>query len=162
MVCRDLWALHLSLLREPPPPNPYPSAEEEKLEEDEPVDDEDADPTASTLKREKSATPPPEDPFHSSDDSDADDMDNDPELDELLAENSASDSSSSDGEDEVDTRAMPPQTAKSKHTGRHKYDRPLNTLAVIVLACWNLRVPILYRDLTRQVAFSDFLPAQAN
>ncbi|KAJ7180182.1 hypothetical protein C8R43DRAFT_1084171 [Mycena crocata] len=139
VVCRDLWALHLSLLRSPPPPEPYLAAQES--------DDEatDANPTASTPEREGEGTEEPAPPS-----SDDDEPEDDPELDELLAENSASESSSSDGESEVETKSMPP-VAKSKRPGLNKYEQPVNTLAVIVLACWTLRVPILYRDLTRLI-----------
>jgi RNA polymerase I-specific transcription initiation factor RRN7 len=142
IVCRDLWALHLSLMRNPPPAEPYLAAHESDVEA--------PNPTASTPEKEAGSSP--EVLKTSSSDEESDEAENDPELDELLAENSASESS--EGEDEVDTKSMPP-AAKSKHTGgRHQYERPANTLAVIVLACWTLRVPILYRDLTRQVALA--------
>ncbi|KAJ7094679.1 hypothetical protein B0H15DRAFT_775984 [Mycena belliarum] len=148
VVCRDLWALHLSLLRNGLPTEPDLAAHES----DESPEAE--NPTASTPDG-KTESPPPgfEDPkaaASSDGETDGDDAEHDPELDELLAENSASESSS-EGEDEVDPKPMPP-AAKSKHSGRHKYEQPANTLAVIVLACWTLRIPILYRDLTRQVA----------
>ncbi|KAJ6539432.1 hypothetical protein B0H19DRAFT_1179057 [Mycena capillaripes] len=137
VVCRDLWALHLSLLREPPPAEPYLATHES--------DDEDAqDNRASTTFKWEEKTPSPdwEDPKASSSDGEADNVD------DLLAENSASESSS-DGENEDDIKSMPP-AAKSRK-GLHKYEQPVNTLAVIVLACWTLRVPILYRDLTRLI-----------
>ncbi|KAJ7129575.1 hypothetical protein C8R44DRAFT_908212 [Mycena epipterygia] len=146
VVCRDLWALHLSLLRNPPPAEPYLAAQESDEEA------QDANPTASTPERQGESPPLDfEDPKTPSSDEETDEAENDPELDELLAENSASESSSSDGEDQVDTKSMPP-AAKSKRTGRHKFEQPANTVAVIIVACWTLRVPILYRDLRRQVA----------
>ncbi|KAJ6485144.1 hypothetical protein C8R47DRAFT_549538 [Mycena vitilis] len=136
VVCRDLWALHLSLLRDPPPGEASLAAQESD-------EDIDADPSASTPKREDNNPLPDFEEAQA-----ASSGEDDPELDDLLAENSATESSS-DGEDEADIKPMPP-AAKSKH-GLHKYDQPANTLAVIVLACWTLRVPILYRDLTRLI-----------
>jgi RNA polymerase I-specific transcription initiation factor RRN7 len=155
VVCRDLWALHLSLLREPPPSEPDLAAQESDAED---RDDGDGKSSRSEFYFE--------DPkLSSSDDEDGvkaekvdpnlDEVKNeeaDSELDELLAENSASESSSSDGEDEVDeTKVMPPGK-KSKGGGLSKFEQPANTLAVIVLAFWTLRIPILYADLTRCVA----------
>ncbi|KAJ6598974.1 hypothetical protein DFH09DRAFT_1129716 [Mycena vulgaris] len=144
VVCRDLWALHLSLLPNPPPAEPYLAAHESDQEA--PA----ANPTASTQGREGESTFSDfEDLKTPSSEGETSEAENDPELDELLAENSASESSST-GEDEVDTKFMP-SAATSKHTGRHKLEQPANTLAVIILACWTLRVPVLYRDLTRLI-----------
>lgn len=128
----------MSLLRDPPPAEPYLATQES--------DEEAPHENPTPKKEEKSPSPDLEDSKASSSD---DEADNDPELDDLLAENSASESSS-DGEDKMDTKSMPP--AVKPKSGRHKYERPANTLAVIVLACWTLRIPILYRDLTRCVA----------
>ncbi|KAJ7179052.1 hypothetical protein C8R46DRAFT_622631 [Mycena filopes] len=138
VVCRDLWALNLSLLHDPPSPEPYLEAED--------VD--------SDAKDQDEQQPP------SSDDGDEEmeEAENDPDLDQLLAENSASESSSDNGDDEVNTdvdRETKPTKSGRKRAGLHKYEQPESTLAVIVLACWTLRVPILYRDLTRLIESYD-------
>ncbi|KAJ7665533.1 hypothetical protein B0H17DRAFT_1336528 [Mycena rosella] len=143
VVCRDMWALHLGLLRHPPPPEPYLGAQES---DEEPPQAE--NPTASTARESpgfedaESKTAPSSDGESETDEEPA----NDPELEELLAENSASESSS-EGEDEVDAKSVPPRRTPK----RHEHERLVNTLAVIVVACWTLRVPILYRDLTRLI-----------
>ncbi|KAJ6515804.1 hypothetical protein C8R45DRAFT_888912 [Mycena sanguinolenta] len=152
VVCRDLWALHLSLLRNPPPSEPYLASLESDTEG--PKDENDADLTASLLGNLSSGREDPKPP--SSDDDDRDEVkkeETDSELDELLAENSASDSSSSDGEDEIDAdknNFMPPRKRKARG-GLTRFEQPVNTIAVIVLACWTLRIPVLYRDLTRLI-----------
>lgn len=101
-------------------------------------------------KREEKTPSAPdlEDPKTQSSDDETDNVD------DLLAENSASESSSN-GESDDDIKFVPPVSKSRK--GLHKYERSVNTLAVIVLACWTLRVPILYRDLTRWVAQSSFV-----
>ncbi|KAJ7276485.1 hypothetical protein B0H12DRAFT_1215015 [Mycena haematopus] len=156
VVCRDLWALHLSLLRNPPPSEPYIATPESDTEK--PKDENGADASAALLgRRGKSSSPELEDPkTPSSDDDDENDVkqeETDHELDELLAENSASESSSSDSEDKIDgdkTNLMPPGKRKAKG-GLSRFEQPANTIAVIVLACWTLRIPILYRDLTQLI-----------
>ncbi|KAJ7047279.1 hypothetical protein C8F04DRAFT_1058314 [Mycena alexandri] len=150
VVCRDLWALNLSLLRDPPPPEPYLASQDA---------DADLPASASPPKREAALgfDEDPKQPPSSDDDAEdeeTEEAENDPDLDELLAENSASDSSSSD-EDDVDgndKKKKPKSMPKSKkRLGLHNYERPASTLAVIVMACWTLRIPILYRDLTRLI-----------
>ncbi|KAJ6628704.1 hypothetical protein B0H10DRAFT_1988902 [Mycena sp. CBHHK59/15] len=148
VVCRDLWALHLSLLRNPPPAEPYLFSQDLKEEEEEVGTKNDVAPTETTSDQETNS----KDLGVSSTDDETDEAENDPELDELLAENSASDSSDDGRENLGDPKSMPPNAGtKSKHTGRQKYERPVNTLGVIVLACWTLRIPVLYRDLTRLI-----------
>ncbi|KAF7352714.1 hypothetical protein MVEN_01237500 [Mycena venus] len=165
VVCRDLWALHLSLLRNPPPAEPALAAHESQ-------DEGEVDPSASTPKRERKSSFQDSDldldsnskeedpkPPSSGDEDDDDDDDvkaevaTDPELDDLLAENSASESSSSDGENKTDDdkNKFVPRTKRTKKAGLARFEQPANTLAVIVLACWTLRIPILYRDLTQLI-----------
>ncbi|KAJ7638901.1 hypothetical protein FB45DRAFT_904216 [Roridomyces roridus] len=123
VVCRDLWALHLSLLRDPPPHEPYVSAK---------------DPETGDADEAKEAQ----------EDEDENGTEPETDFDDLLAENSAS-SSSSEEEDGEGRKPLP----QPKRPGRYKRydDRPISTLVVLVLACWILRIPILYCDLTRLI-----------
>ncbi|KAF8195802.1 hypothetical protein K438DRAFT_1586954 [Mycena galopus ATCC 62051] len=158
VVCRDLWALHLSLLRNPPPSESSLGAHESDAEELK--DEDDADPAAFPFERARKSPSPdelevPKPPSSVDDDKDGvkEEEETDPELEELLAENSASESSSSDGEDEINsgkTKLIPPSKRKSQ-SRKARFEQPANTIAVIVLACWTLRIPILYRDLTRLI-----------
>ncbi|KAJ7068357.1 hypothetical protein C8F01DRAFT_1117873 [Mycena amicta] len=129
VVCRDIWTLHLSLLRYPIPDEIAEDSGEEDLDLEQPdtlppIAEE--SPVAKTL---------------SSDADTDDDPENDAEIDQLLAENSESES---DGPDDA---AIPLGEKKRRSNGRHRYELAHNTLAIIVLACWTLRIPILYRDL---------------
>lgn len=75
------------------------------------------------------------------------------ELEALMRENSDFSSSSSSDE----KRAAIPSTKKrgkaKRKQGRSSYDRPVSTLAVLVVACWMIKVPAMYRDFTWSVFF---------
>lgn len=76
----------------------------------------------------------------------------DSELEALLRENS--DFSSSDSEHDEGEAKKVPETVKKwvKDKRRHarlSYETPVNTIAVLVVACWMLRIPVMYRDFTR-------------
>ncbi|KAJ7713757.1 hypothetical protein DFH07DRAFT_863726 [Mycena maculata] len=147
VVCRDLWALHLSLLRSPPPPEPYLAAQEQ----------DGAPPDSNEAKVDSNSDDevPPSSDDEDPDQKDEDEEKTDAELEELLAENSAS--SSSDAEDEEAGESKP--KPQPKRPGWHEHDRTraraTSTLAVLVVACWTLRFPILYRDLTRLIESYD-------
>ncbi|KAJ7228580.1 hypothetical protein GGX14DRAFT_509131 [Mycena pura] len=143
VVCKDLWALHLTLMRDQLPAEPYVAAHDS---EEETSDTNDL--TTILEERENASSPDIEVLKAPSSDEQTDDAENDAELDELLAENSASESS--DSEDEIDPTSLPSRS-RGKRNGLHKYEQSVSTLAVIVLAFWTLRVPILYRDLLRLI-----------
>lgn len=158
MICRDIWALHLSLLPNPPPVEPYYNA---VGDEDTPTKEEDIAHNRSPLTpdtreptpREKAKS---EDPSSSSSSDESDtpeaelepDEDHDPELAQLLRENSEY-SSSSDEEDQDDAERVPEVTKKRKRHGRHRFEGPASAIAVLMVACWTLRIPVLYRDFYR-------------
>jgi RNA polymerase I-specific transcription initiation factor RRN7 len=97
ILCRDIWALHLSLLPNPPPDHSEKGEESEGSSSDE------------------------------NGESDAD---------HPLGVNSGSDSSLS--------------PSKTKHwKPNRKYDGLASTIAVLALACWTMRLPVLYRDFIR-------------
>ncbi|KAF7301745.1 hypothetical protein MIND_00740100 [Mycena indigotica] len=135
VVCKDIWTLHLSLLRDSIPEEFAEGSSEE----------EEVDP-ATTHSQEQSIQMEeihvnPETKQSSSDD------DNDAEIDQLLAENSQSESDSEGDPDVVPTTTTTSRSKGQRNRGRHKHDRAYSTLAILVLACWTLRIPILYRDL---------------
>lgn len=144
IICRDLWALHLSLLPSPPPPEPllhkqatygHPSS---KL----------ADP-----KKSKSNTTVNSDEIlpgqTNVNTSESDDSEEDSETDELLFLFSET-SLSEDDKDDDDSRQPHPKPKSS----RHKVDTfvrngPASNVALLMVACWTLRLPIIYKDLIR-------------
>ncbi|KAJ7590937.1 hypothetical protein C8J56DRAFT_1163014 [Mycena floridula] len=120
LVCRDIWALHLSMLSIPPPAEPYYHSRGDEAAKD----------------------PEGEDGTNVDDDEDED-------LAQLLKENSDI-SSSSSSEDEQDGNATVPSIPiERKKRGTHRYERPASMIAVLTLACWSLRIPAMYRDFTR-------------
>ncbi|KAI5893499.1 uncharacterized protein SCHCODRAFT_01140856 [Schizophyllum commune H4-8] len=168
-ICRDLWALHLSLLPTPPSPEPYIHAQELRGE---------ASGSTGNLSailaqnHRPEASKPDLDP-DSSVSTTTKQHDDDPELAAMLRENSTA-SSSSEDEDEGEGGAGTadnPNAQPRKHRGpgsRRKYEAPSSTVAVLALACWVLRVPAMYLDFIRLIQSYDltyldplrFLPAE--
>ena len=74
------------------------------------------------------------------------------ELDEALAELSER-SSSSGSEDELAGPATAPvaHAKKQNHAGLGPREGPLSTLVVLLIACWFLRLPVMYKDIIRLV-----------
>ncbi|KAK1236484.1 hypothetical protein PQX77_000261 [Marasmius sp. AFHP31] len=147
VVCRDVWALHLSLLPDPPPAEPYHHArqQQEPNQSNEP----------SSARGDGSASATQDAPHDSSSDNgndegphDPDQSDTeDPELAEILRQNSESESDSDDEAD--DEEVDKPETIPRRRRNHSAYEAPANNLAVLMIACWTLRIPLLYRDLSR-------------
>nr|GAT59923.1 predicted protein [Mycena chlorophos] len=137
VVCKDLWTLHLSLLQDPIPEEMADESGEEELEL---VENSDMLPTiAEDLPGIKILT--------DDDKSSEGDAENDAEIDQLLAENSESESENDDeNADTTYIEGEPTKKKKQRHR-RHQQELVANTLAILVLAFWTLRIPILYRDL---------------
>lgn len=84
----------------------------------------------------------------------------DSELEALMRENSEN-SGSSSSENEGDSTSQAGEgTSLTKVTdnrvkrgsrNRSTYETPVNTVAVLVVACWMLRIPVMYRDFNRCV-----------
>ena len=75
-----------------------------------------------------------------------DDLENELELDALMQENSDI-SDSSDEED--DTLAPVGDKKPGKSNISSAYESLVNTIAVLVVGCWTLRIPVMYRDFSR-------------
>lgn len=70
----------------------------------------------------------------------------DPELAQLLRENSDLSSSSEDNEAAGPAIQV---VIERKRRGTNLYEQPSSNIAVLMLACWSLRIPVLYRDLIK-------------
>ncbi|KLO18016.1 hypothetical protein SCHPADRAFT_993823 [Schizopora paradoxa] len=144
-VCRDFWALHLSLLSNPPPAEPFLHLQDENPPPAANVDDvtkENSESSDSDSDSDSSSS--------SSSESEREDAE-DPGLADLMREASESDTSN-DEEDEADTDKKN-VAASAKHQKRRsrQHDHPAGNLAVILCACWSLRVPLIYQDLVRLI-----------
>ncbi|KAF9076732.1 hypothetical protein BDP27DRAFT_1283456 [Rhodocollybia butyracea] len=180
MVCRDLWALHLSLLPDPPPSEPFfdlkPSS---NLDEDQLTGAKNKNRTDSKSRPQSPETransPLSSDSPSSSSSSEDDDPpnnkdfgdeggregetgndmqerdteveDEDPELVELMRENSESE----DDDDELDEGDDSNREESRPKRGHNAYEGPANNLAVLMVALWTLRIPVMYRDLIRHI-----------
>ena len=82
--------------------------------------------------------------------SDSDD-DHDSELDELMRENSVTPSSSEHDDDESSKKRRKSVSVTGKRPMFNNYDSPESTIAVLVVACWTLRLPVMYADFVRYV-----------
>jgi len=136
VICRDLWALHLSLLPTPPPPEPLLHQQATQGNRDLDVID---------LQGEKES---PEQSEAGSPESDC--LEGDSEIDELLCALSESSSSEDDEDDEIEQPRSKPEGIRGKvrpFSGKG----PMNNIALLMVACWTLRMPIMYLDLIRLI-----------
>ncbi|OBZ70396.1 RNA polymerase I-specific transcription initiation factor rrn7 [Grifola frondosa] len=147
-VCRDIWALHLALLPSPPPAEPLNHAKDEA-----------GDQAQDILSPPPDDTPPGEN--HDNTFKDEDDIEDamseysssssgeeDAEMADLMRENS--EISSSSGEEESD-QAQPRVKGTRRKRLYRKYDAPASNIAVLILACWTLRLPVMYMDFVRLI-----------
>ncbi|TFY79057.1 hypothetical protein EWM64_g4955 [Hericium alpestre] len=163
IICRDVWALHLSLLPVPPPAEPLlheedvdgaePSQKPAQTAETPlpPISDK-ADEAKSPSDAE--ATERDEQQISSSEDEDEDaEPEADPEIDELLRGLSAS-SSSEEDESAADKPRLQPDSGRKKHKPKgalERHDGPASNIAVLVIALWTLRLPVMYVDFVRLI-----------
>ncbi|OCB84415.1 hypothetical protein A7U60_g8399 [Sanghuangporus baumii] len=167
IVCRDTWALHLSLLPSPPPPEPFIHAQQH----DDDVQKPDFAQKAKSSPREETkkdrnideaenvSKSPDTDSSSAPDDEGSDEES--PRMDDLMKEASEAEASESDEED----RGRGPSHSQAKgisqrRTGmrwRGDDDSPAATICVLVHSCWLMRIPVIYKDLIRFVCL--FLPS---
>ncbi|KAG6911180.1 hypothetical protein DXG01_003047 [Tephrocybe rancida] len=146
VVCRDIWALHIEQLPEPPSAEPYHYAQEQR--DDEEGEDYNAAKEAKAIEDSDEE----EDKQSDEDEEDAEDKkgrDEDPELATLLRVNSDLEESSESGDDDGPVKHR--GKIKGQKRGHKIYESPASTIAVIVVGCWTLRIPVLCCDFTRQV-----------
>jgi len=178
-VCRDLWALHLTLLPNPPLAEPYfyhrealgtddtatntstkwssgvakevPKTPPETKGHDDSAISTDADSDSDNDSDSSSRALFSLSPDKASEDEEEDE--DDPELERLLRE--ASEPLSSDEDEDVYADAKQAKPDVHADTGKKRksrtYDHPINTIVVLMVACWMIRVPIMYMDLIRSI-----------
>ncbi|KAH9062691.1 hypothetical protein EDB87DRAFT_1673690 [Lactarius vividus] len=161
IICRDLWALHLSLLPSPPPPEPllhkqatrgHPndgsskSADSKENKKSSPTaDDENAAETGKISSGQSKANTS----------SESDDSDEDSEIDELLLLFSESSLSGDDGGDDDSSRPLPKLEGSGQKFDTFVRNGPASNVTLLVVACWTLRLPIIYMDLIRLIECYD-------
>ncbi|KAM5540486.1 hypothetical protein V8D89_005944 [Ganoderma adspersum] len=150
-TCRDIWALHLSLLPNPPTAEPLFHLEDgsgQSSSKAHPGEESDGHETDHSKKAGPIAD-------SSSSSSESEDSDHDSELDRLMRENSLT-PSSSDQEDEEGPKQRRARVAiPRKRPTFSKHDTPANTISVLVVACWTLRLPVMYIDFLRLIESYD-------
>ena len=143
VVCRDIWALHLSLLPDPPPAEPYLYERETKGEPS----------IVGERDRVESSDDEKEDVHRSNSSSDEEAGAIDPELASLLRLNSESDDDGTSNASEPDAQTQPNKKGSKgkRKRGRkaYAYDGPASLVAVLVVACWTMRIGKLYTDFVR-------------
>ncbi|KAI0347266.1 hypothetical protein BDW22DRAFT_1321340 [Trametopsis cervina] len=149
VVCRDVWALHLCLLPNQPPAEPYHHLVEQYGGKKEPQQSSDppqeTDEDKGEVDEQDKAGLSDDGSSSSSSDGEEDELQQDEEMQRLLRENSEAPSSSDDEDPEQEpTQRQAP--AGQKRRERSAYDSPAANIAVLMLACWTLRIPVLYND----------------
>lgn len=164
VLCRDIWALHLDLLREAVPAEPFIHAQNEGQVNKKEGDMNEAKPVAQTTKPKETGHLPQKegrDGYKSESGSSSDSDLNEQEMEQLMKENSELSSSETDEEEgshDPPNSDGEPNTKKKRKKGErsaiqwhHIYESPPSTIAVLIVACWILRIPCLYRDFARAI-----------
>ncbi|KAI9063267.1 hypothetical protein FKP32DRAFT_1572264 [Trametes sanguinea] len=167
IICRDVWALHLSLLPNPPSPEPLlheqdaagdgePSSKGPSASRRTPRPNEGSDSDEATDVEEhdeehdqgQSSSSSSSSDSESESESESDGPQHDSELEELMRANSETPSSEEDERENAPRPKPPPRKRKRRTFGQ--YEAPASTVSCLVLACWTLRIPVMYMDFTRQ------------
>ncbi|KAH9943461.1 uncharacterized protein BXZ73DRAFT_40601 [Epithele typhae] len=157
-VCRELWALHLSLLSSPPIAESLlhlqgkegagaNGSQTRQPKEGDTPQGRDSD----SKSDEGSAQNVSLGSSSSSSESVSEESDRDDDLEALMRENS--ESSSTDEEESAEERAQRKDSESMRRKARQfvQSDAPVSTLSILVVACWTLRIPVMYNDLLRLV-----------
>jgi RNA polymerase I-specific transcription initiation factor RRN7 len=162
--------LHLLLLRNPPPPEPWDflHEQEDKRTYEQSFGNASAPapnkhtqyrgPKGTSNENREKTVPSGNDSSDSDDDDDAQKSVHresaDPALAALLREASeSSDSSSNDDENSPHGDNEDPSKPTKKKRQKNRYELPISNLAVLVLACWTMRLPIIYMDVIRYTSY---------
>lgn len=156
-ICRDVWAVHLSLLPSPPPAEPYFHLQEtqgktQPIRQDTAIPIIDTPPDGENLSEEQGQS----EESSSSESSDGEENE-DPEIAALLRENSASGSSDDDDRSIVNPTSKLSDASPremGKRSLQNQYDSPASNVAVLTLACWMMRIPVMCADFRK----SDIYP----
>ncbi|KAF8621574.1 hypothetical protein AX15_007600 [Amanita polypyramis BW_CC] len=131
VVCRDVWALDLCLLSRPI----YSDVDEAHGTEGD---------TGSV------ALGPDKNKPSADSQEESDSFEHDSDMHQLLREEPESEDESEDGEIQK-TRIEPSTQQKNSSKGVLLEEGPGSTIAVLVVTCWLLRIPIMYQDFTRVI-----------
>ncbi|KAJ8481779.1 hypothetical protein ONZ51_g5780 [Trametes cubensis] len=150
MICRDVWALHLALLPNPPSPEPL-------------LHEQDTVVTGSSPSKGKQTARQSAKPGESDDEGaaiDRDDTDKDEDKDEERSSRSSSSGSDTDGSDrdsELDELMRENSETSSSDEGEHRGTPKPRSAARVrkKRPCWTLRLPIMYMDLVKLVESYD-------
>ncbi|GBE79719.1 hypothetical protein SCP_0209200 [Sparassis crispa] len=151
MVCRDIWTLHLELLPQPPPAEPLEAmhGEGDKKQTEQSsqvqVDTQPADISDGEEPEEEA-----KDSSDESSSSESDEDEDDAELAALMRENSSSSSSSDEDIEKQPKKNVSKKGVQGIRSSR-RYDSPASNISVLVLACWTLRLPVIYMDFVRLI-----------
>lgn len=141
IVCRDIWALHLSTLPHAISPEPLLYKEDGGSETYSPIKCfSGGERTHSNQSRDAGGKGTDSESLNSS----SSEEEEDPELEALLEQLSAS---SEDGD--PDPPSAPIEQIHPIRKARAVYELPANNIAVLILACWTLRIPVTFRDFTK-------------
>lgn len=178
-ICRDIWALFLELVPRAIPPEPHNFAQQDASDETGHDRDENEKPSVgsklsetpgsgsterklpSKIKEENSQDAKETTVGSESDSSSESDLDpNDDELERLMRENSELESSDNEeGDGNSGPARAKPKSQRSQSGSRQMqqlYESPANTIAILVLACWTIRIPVAYHDFSRWVKATPF------
>jgi len=141
IVCRDIWALHLSTLPRPISPEPLLHREDGEVEPSSPIKHSpEREPARSDQSRDVGGEGSGSESIGSS----SSEEEEDPELEALLEQLSAS---SEDGDPDPPSAPIEQTCPARKAWGVHEL--PANNIAALILACWDLRIPATFRDFTK-------------
>ncbi|THH08639.1 hypothetical protein EW145_g2573 [Phellinidium pouzarii] len=147
-ICKDTWALHLSLLPSPPPAEPYLHSQEQGEEKEEEPEKEQSE--GSYEKNEDEERSDPSSSESSSLDSGEGESEVDQEMAELLRQVSEAESSESEGQERTQSNQKEGVSHKPKVKWRREVS-PAATIAILIHSCWFMRIPVIYKDFVQLI-----------
>lgn len=140
-VCRDIWALHLSTLPRAISPEPLLYKQDGESGPPPPIRPSSGPgPTHSTQSTDASGEGSDSESIGSS----SSEEEEDPELEALLEQ-----LSTSSGDDDPDPPSAPIEQIHPIRRTRGVRELPVNNIVVLILACWTLRVPVIFQDFSK-------------
>ena len=140
-ACRDIWVLHLSTIPHAVSPEPLLYKQDGEPEPSSPVK---GFSERELVHPEESGVAGDEGSDSESAVSLSSEGDEDPELEALLEQLEASSE-----DDDPDLSSAPIEQTRIARKARGVYEIPANNIAVLILACWTLRIPVTFRDFTK-------------
>ncbi|GJJ07554.1 hypothetical protein Clacol_001756 [Clathrus columnatus] len=138
LICRDLWSLHLNTLQRPPQPEPHLSRQGDLSSHDsgarakQTVDSSSESEEANIMKTRA--------------------LEN--ELEQLFEDMSETDLFDHDNSDADLNDLELNDTATVRRHVRNTLEVPAGNIAILILGCWTLRMPVMYIDFIR--IYTDF------